>query len=134
MKSQIVRAQIIFSNGDLNFFFGEAAESQLRNSLNISNIILYFSRNFFQGLALDLAKENIPVSVICPGFVRTPLTDKNDFPMPGRIEPESAAARIVAGMRQCKTEISFPKRFTWPFRLISILPAGIRFSLLKRIV
>ena len=92
------------------------------------------SRNLFQGLALDLAKEEIPVSVICPGFVRTPLTDKNDFPMPGRIEPESAAQRIIKGMRNCKTEISFPKRFTWPFRLISILPAGLRFRLLKRIV
>ncbi len=92
------------------------------------------SRNFFQGLALDLAKENIPVSVICPGFVRTPLTDKNEFPMPGRIEPESAAQRIISGMRRCKTEISFPKRFTWPFRLLSILPAGLRFRLLKRIV
>ena len=92
------------------------------------------SRNFFQGLALDLDQENIAVSVICPGFVRTPLTDKNDFPMPGRIEPESAAKRIVSGMRKCKTEISFPKRFTWPFRLISILPAGLRFNLLKKVV
>lgn len=92
------------------------------------------SRNFFQGLALDLVRESIPVSVICPGFVRTPLTDKNDFNMPGLIEPESAAKRIVKGMQKMKSEISFPKRFTIPFRLVSILPAGLRFSILKRVL
>jgi NAD(P)-dependent dehydrogenase (short-subunit alcohol dehydrogenase family) len=92
------------------------------------------SRNFFEGLALDLSKESIPVSIICPGFVRTPLTDKNDFPMPGRIEPDDAAERIVRGMRTQKSEIHFPKRFTWVLKFISFLPAGLRFNLLKRIV
>ena len=67
------------------------------------------SRNFFQGLALDLAKENIPVSVICPGFVRTPLTDKNNFKMPGLIEPESAAQRIVKGMMKMKSGNIIPQ-------------------------
>jgi NAD(P)-dependent dehydrogenase (short-subunit alcohol dehydrogenase family) len=92
------------------------------------------SRNFFQGLALDLAREDIAVSVICPGFVRTPLTDKNDFNMPGLIEPETAAKHIMNGMQSMKPEISFPKRFTIPFRLITILPARLRFAILKRIL
>lgn len=92
------------------------------------------SRNFFQGLALDLASENIPVSIICPGFVRTPLTDKNDFPMPFLMEPENAAKRILIGMQSQKHEIHFPRRFTWLLKLVSMLPAGIRHNLLRRIV
>ena len=92
------------------------------------------SRNFFQGLALDLANENIPVSIVCPGFIRTPLTDKNDFPMPFLMEPDAAANRILLGMQSQKHEIHFPRRFTWLLKLVSILPAGIRHNLLKRIV
>lgn len=92
------------------------------------------SRNFFQGLALDLSKEGIAVSIISPGFVRTPLTDKNDFPMPFLMEPEAAAKRILAGMQNQTHEIHFPRRFTWLLKLISMLPAGIRHNLLRRIV
>ena len=39
-------------------------------------------KNLFESLQVDLAPEGISVSVVCPGFVRTPLTDRNDFPMP----------------------------------------------------
>jgi len=92
------------------------------------------SLNFFQGLALDLVKESIPVCVICPGFVKTPLTDKNDFPMPGLISSDNAAERIFKGISKLKIEIHFPKRFTWFLRLISMLPSGLRFKILSRIV
>ncbi|MBT8448176.1 MAG: SDR family NAD(P)-dependent oxidoreductase [Gammaproteobacteria bacterium] len=92
------------------------------------------ARNFFQGLSLDLVNDDIPVSIICPGFVKTPLTDKNDFPMPGLITAESAGQRIANGLVKMKPEIHFPKRFTWPLKYISCLPAGIRFWLLKKVV
>ncbi len=88
-------------------------------------------RNLFQGLNIELAAENIAVSWICPGFVKTPLTDKNTFDMPFRIEVEKAAELIFKGLKNKKTEIHFPKRFTWLLKIISLLPASWQPSLLK---
>jgi NADP-dependent 3-hydroxy acid dehydrogenase YdfG len=88
-------------------------------------------RNLFQGLKIELASENIAVSWICPGFVQTPLTDKNTFNMPSRISVEDAADEIINGLRSQTTEIHFPKRFTLMLKLISFLPAGLASKLLK---
>lgn len=88
-------------------------------------------RNLFQGLNIELASEKIAVSWICPGFVKTPLTDKNNFDMPFRIEVEEAARIILKQLSQKKTEIHFPKRFTWFLRMISLLPASWQPGLLK---
>ncbi|WP_196139937.1 SDR family oxidoreductase [Aliikangiella sp. G2MR2-5] len=92
------------------------------------------TRNLCQGLRLELAKENIPVSWICPGFVRTPLTDKNDFPMPFRIEAEDAAEKIINGLVKQKAEIHFPKAFTLLMKLLAVLPANLSKLILTRVV
>lgn len=88
-------------------------------------------RNLFQGLGIELAQENIAVSWICPGFVKTPLTDKNTFAMPSRIDSQEAANRIFKGLSNMKTEIHFPKRFTFILKLMGCLPAGLSRKLLK---
>lgn len=88
-------------------------------------------RNLFQGLKIQLSKENIDVSWICPGFVKTPLTDKNQFSMPSRISAEESAEIIYQKLTKKTTEIHFPKRFTYLLKLISILPAGWGSKLLK---
>ena len=80
---------------------------------------------FFESLRYDLQEFDIPVSVICPGFVKTPLTDKNEFPMPFLISPEDAAERIVSGMRKQKVEIHFPRRFTLLVKLLNLLPGAL---------
>lgn len=80
-------------------------------------------KNFFEALRVDLDAEGIPVSIICPGFVRTPLTDRNDFPMPFRIEPADAARRIVDGIEAQTLDIHFPKRFSIPLKLLTLLPS-----------
>ena len=82
-------------------------------------------RNMLQGLRIHLLPERIPVCVVCPGFVRTPLTDKNDFPMPLRIEPQEAARHIVAGMAREREEIHFPKVFSLTYKLLSSLPSAL---------
>ncbi|TKB80775.1 MAG: SDR family NAD(P)-dependent oxidoreductase [Nitrospira sp.] len=87
-----------------------------------------------ESLRLDLAAEQIPVSVVCPGFVRTPLTDLNDFPMPFRIEVDEAARRIADGMARQDPEIHFPKRFSIPFKLLAMLPAGLYNRVAARLV
>lgn len=76
-------------------------------------------------LRADLAAEGIEVIVVSPGFVKTPLTDRNDFPMPFLIDAETAAERTVRGLRQGKKDIEFPKRFTWTLRLLGNLPQGL---------
>lgn len=78
-----------------------------------------------QSLRADLAREGIDVFLVSPGFVKTPLTDRNDFPMPFLIQPEDAAARIVQGLQKGRHSIEFPRRFTWTIRLLGNLPQGL---------
>lgn len=91
-------------------------------------------RNMLEGLRLDLLPEHISVSIVCPGFVRTPLTDRNDFPMPMRIKAEKAARIIANGIIRRETEIHFPKGFSWTFKLLSALPDGIYNKIFQRMV
>lgn len=76
-------------------------------------------------LRVDLKKDGIPVSLICPGFVKTPLTDLNDFDMPCRITTEEASEAIQAGLKKRKAEIHFPKKFTLIMKLLSWLPTPV---------
>lgn len=78
-----------------------------------------------QSLRADLSAEGIEVVVVSPGFVRTPLTDRNDFPMPGLIDADDAAARILHGLRKGRKNIEFPRRFTWTLRALGNLPQGL---------
>ncbi|PSF12230.1 short-chain dehydrogenase [Marinobacter fuscus] len=77
---------------------------------------------FAHALRADLAAEGIQVVVVSPGFVKTPLTARNDFPMPFMVSAEDAADRIVTGLDRGRNEIAFPRRFTWTLKLLSALP------------
>lgn len=76
-------------------------------------------------LSLDLAKNDIGVSLICPGFVATPLTAKNDFSMPMQVSVQTASKAIRNGLKGGKREIHFPRRFTYLLKLMSFLPAFV---------
>lgn len=89
--------------------------------------------HFFESLRLDLYGEGIDVSLIHPGFVKTPLTDRNDFPMPMRLGAEAAAEAILAGLEKRRLDIHFPRRFTLPLRFVGILPPGLRYRLTRRL-
>ena len=78
-----------------------------------------------EALRLDLRREPITLSLINPGFVKTPLTDRNDFPMPFRISVEEASARIRKGWARRSAEIHFPKRFTYILKFLSLLPRSL---------
>jgi NAD(P)-dependent dehydrogenase (short-subunit alcohol dehydrogenase family) len=75
-------------------------------------------------LAMTLKPLAIKVSYIAPGFVKTPLTDQNDFPMPIRIDAADAASRIIDGLAWGKSEIHFPRRFTGVLKMIRALPTS----------
>lgn len=70
---------------------------------------------FCDSLRIDLAAENIDVTVVNPGFVDTPLTRKNDFPMPFLMDADVAARRIVSNIA------SRPRRYSFPLRLSALL-------------
>lgn len=89
-------------------------------------------RHFLQALRVDLTPEGIDVSIICPGFVKTPLTDRNDFAMPMRISSEAAADYIIRGMRRRSHEIRFPPLFALLLRLLGVMPSRLRTRLLAR--
>lgn len=75
--------------------------------------------------------QHIDVKLISPGFVRTPLTDKNDFTMPMIITPEQAAKEIATGLQSNGFEIHFPKRFTLWLKLLCLLPYGLALRLTR---
>lgn len=89
--------------------------------------------NFAETLYLDLAPRGVAVHLINPGFVKTPLTDLNDFKMPALIEADEAAREILAGIERGVFEIHFPKRFTRLLKLLNLLPYRFYFSLVHRI-
>ena len=88
--------------------------------------------NLAQTLYLDLNPLGIGVSIVNPGFVRTPLTADNPFEMPALIEPEEAAREMLKGWSRGAFEIHFPKRFTRWMKTLSHLSDGWYFSLVRR--
>ena len=82
-------------------------------------------RIYGEGLRGRLARAGIRVSVICPGFIATPLTAGNPFPMPFLMSAEQAAERIVRGLARDRARIAFPRRLYWPTLAGSLLPAAL---------
>ena len=70
--------------------------------------------------------------VVCPGFVRTPLTDKNPFPMPFLMEVEDAARAMYRGMKSDAFEVTFPKRFAYILKFLGLLPDWLYFKLVHK--
>jgi NAD(P)-dependent dehydrogenase (short-subunit alcohol dehydrogenase family) len=85
-----------------------------------------------EALRPEAARWGIRLRVINPGFVRSRLTDKNRFTMPGLMDAPAAARRIVAGIGGSGFEISFPRRLIWPLQLLRCLPYGLYFRLVER--
>jgi short-subunit dehydrogenase len=90
--------------------------------------------NLCESLQPELAAVNVSLRLINPGFVRTPLTDRNEFPMPFLMEVDDAAARIVKGLAGSGFEITFPRRFTWLLKIMSILPYGLYLRLTRKLL
>ena len=85
--------------------------------------------SYTESLYFDLKRKNVKVSIICPGFIKTPMTDQNDFPMPMLKSPEFAANKIYAGLiHKNNFEIHFPKSFTFLMKIIQILPNWLYFG------
>jgi len=89
--------------------------------------------NLAETLYLDLHGMGLGISLICPGFVATPLTAGNDFHMPALITPAEAAEAMLDGYAKGSFEIHFPKRFTLWLKLLRMLPYRLYFMLVRRV-
>ncbi len=89
--------------------------------------------NLAETLYADLRPRGLGVSLVNPGFVETPLTAQNRFPMPGLITPEQAAWAMVQGWQRGRFELHFPKRFTLWMKLWQWLPYRLYLPLVTRI-
>jgi NAD(P)-dependent dehydrogenase (short-subunit alcohol dehydrogenase family) len=78
--------------------------------------------HLLEALRLEVENRGVGVTVINPGFVRTPLTASNRFPMPFLLEPDDAAERIVRGLERNRREIHFPAGLSWPLKVLRIVP------------
>ena len=87
----------------------------------------YFSKS----LDVDLSHRGIAVQSVSPGFVATPLTDKNDFSMPMLISDQQAVIALLEGIEKRKTSIYFPWLFSFILRTLSILPERAKVSISK---
>lgn len=88
--------------------------------------------NMAESLKFDLDKMGIRIQLINPGFVDTPATRKNEFPMPSLVPVDEAAAEIYAGLKSKNFEITFPKRFTYTLKALNLMPYSLYFWLVNR--
>lgn len=89
-------------------------------------------KNLAESACLEETRNGVDVRLISPGFVRTPMTDKNNFPMPMMVSPEDAATAIADGLLSSSFEIHFPKVFTVFLKLLGLLPAALYLRILRR--
>jgi NAD(P)-dependent dehydrogenase (short-subunit alcohol dehydrogenase family) len=88
--------------------------------------------NMAESLKLDGDRLGIRVQLVNPGFVRTPLTNRNDFPMPFLMEVDDAADALVKGLAGKAFEIAFPRRFVFLLNRLRSLPDAAYFALVSR--
>lgn len=88
--------------------------------------------NLAETLYLDLHEHGIGVSLVCPGFVETPLTAQNGFKMPALLTPDAAAEAMLRGWARGEFETHFPKRFTRVMKALRWLPYGLYFPVVRR--
>ena len=87
-----------------------------------------------QAFKPDFERFGVTISVINPGFVKTPLTDKNRFPMPFLISVDAAVDHILRGIARQRFDISFPWQMSFLVRLLAALPDRAKFAITRRML
>ena len=89
--------------------------------------------NLAESLYFDFGRSNVRVCLVSPGFIKTPMTDKNNFKMPFIKSAEYAAEKIYDGLINKNIfEIHFPKSLTIILKILSFLPSKIYFALVGK--
>jgi len=82
-------------------------------------------RSLAETMRFDLRGTGVDVRLVNPGFIKTRLTQKNDFHMPMLMTPEKAARRVIKAMERRRFRTDFPAPFSWAIRVFGILPDWI---------
>ena len=90
--------------------------------------------NLAECLRTELDGSGVAVSLVNPGFVKTRLTAKNDFPMPFLMTPDDAADRMVRGLKPGRFEVAFPRRFVLILKTLGLLPYPLFFWIIRKFV
>jgi NAD(P)-dependent dehydrogenase (short-subunit alcohol dehydrogenase family) len=90
--------------------------------------------NLVEAMQPELAARGVCISLVNPGFVRTPLTDKNEFAMPFLMEVDDAVRAMISGLSRRRFEVTFPKRFTWILKTLRLLPIALYLRLTRRMI
>jgi short-subunit dehydrogenase len=90
-------------------------------------------RTWGEALRADAAAAGIGVCVVCPGYVRSPMTDRNDFPMPFLMGADRAAALVERGLARNRARIVFPMRLYLLLRLFAALPEPLLDQIMARL-
>ncbi|MDB9716346.1 SDR family NAD(P)-dependent oxidoreductase [Amylibacter sp.] len=85
-----------------------------------------------ENIKADLYKSNIKVQLINPGFIKTRLTEKNNFKMPFIMSAEDAAKHVIRAMQRNRFQTNFPVMFSLIFRMTNFLPAFLYFWLFSK--
>ena len=85
---------------------------------------------YLESLRAELRGEQLVVSTVSPGYLRTALTAGNRFAMPGLMEPQAAARALLAGVARGRPHIVLPARIGWLARLLNMLPDALHDRLL----
>ncbi|MGL4242783.1 MAG: SDR family NAD(P)-dependent oxidoreductase, partial [Beijerinckiaceae bacterium] len=89
--------------------------------------------NMCEALKFDCDNLGLVLQLVNPGFVETPLTGKNDFPMPFLMKNEDAARRVCDGFATGGFEITFPRRFAYLLKAVNLLPYPLYFAVVGRL-
>jgi len=88
-----------------------------------------------ESLYVDFKRFNVRVSVVSPGFIKTPMTDKNKFPMPMIRSPEYAAEKMFIGLTKKNAfEIHFPITLTLIMKLLKIMPNWLYLLVARKLI
>ncbi len=90
--------------------------------------------NMCESLQPELKQDGIKLQIVSPGFVRTPMTSANTFPMPFLVDVDAAVQTIVAGMKTGKFEIAFPWQLVFVLKLARLLPYRVLLKLIEKVV
>jgi len=119
------RGQIV-GVGSLSAMIGMPTAESYGSSKAAANYLL-------EALRIDVAHQGIDVSVVNPGFVETPMTATNNFPMPFLMDADAAAKRIMTGIEARRHKIQFPRRLHWILAVVACFP-GLWFRINRAIL
>ncbi len=90
--------------------------------------------NMAEALKPECDAFGVKIQLVNPGFVKTPLTDKNPFPMPFLMDVEDAVRAMVAGLESPRFEVIFPRRLAYLLKFLRLLPYPLLFAITRRLL